>query len=173
MSFQRARATRSAPLAAPGKSSTNRAPWIVKWLRRASWPNRLQVLFLVAVAYPMGLFGFVEFVQGMIAAQWPIVPGTVFLRDETKRWSILPATRLTIRLRDGTLTYAVVSSSEADQFPADVQVHYSGDPTREVRVVGQESYWLGLLAAALLWSLPLLVLWIAGTWPEFAHGSGL
>ncbi|MBC8357238.1 MAG: hypothetical protein H8E66_35155 [Planctomycetes bacterium] len=141
------------------------------WFKRASWTNRLQFLFLSIIAFPVGLFGFIEFAAGINASTWPIRAGDVVARTETNRWIVFPSSRLSILLEnDGPTVHAVVAGSEGERIPNQVRVHYSGNPDREVRIDGEESPWWGLLGAVLLWLCPLVVLWLAGTWPDFAVG---
>lgn len=144
---------------------------IRKCFRQASWTNRLRVLFLSAIAYPVGLFAFSEFVTGAIQSTWPVREGVVVARNDFQRWAVFPSVRLSIMLsHNGPTVHAAMAGSEGIKFPDRVLVHYSDDPHREVRIVGEESPWWGLLGAVLLWLCPLVVLWLTGTWPDFAVG---
>ena len=141
------------------------------WFKRASWTSRLRFVFLSLAAYPIGFFCFCEFATGVNQLTWPVKDGRVAARTETKRWLVLPAARLSIVLDDdGATVHAIVAGTERERIPERVRVHYSGQSDREVRVVGEESPWLGLLAAVMLWLCPLVVLWIAGRWPAFDMG---
>jgi hypothetical protein len=117
--------------------------------------NKPLLVVLFAFAIPLGAIYFAECIHRWTASKYPIVEGTVVNREATHRWGI-PGGRFSIQLvATNILVFARVSKTALANAPSRVQFHFSGDPTRQVFLEGEDNpLWIVLI----LWGSPVVLL---------------
>jgi len=101
--------------------------------------NKPLLVVLFVFATPLGFWYLAEAIHAWQSMKSPKVEGTVLTREEYRRFGGIPAGRLTIRLEDtNTVVTALVAKSALERFGTRVRFHYTGDPTREVFLEGEE-----------------------------------
>jgi len=114
--------------------------------------NFWKLAWLTIFAIPLGGWQFVEWWHARQALAYPLVAGRVVKRTEYRRWGGIPAGRLTIDSADATAhVVAEVANYEMERTPDVVRFHYSGDPSREVFLEGEDNPFWGVL---ICWGMP-------------------
>jgi len=134
----------------------------------------LVVIFIFAM--PLGGWYLAEAIHAWSGMNGPQVDGIVLKREEYRRFGGIPAGRVTIKIENTeTVVTAEVNRAALERFGKRVRFHYTGDPTREVFLDGEENP-LGSLGVAVFFlgcPFVLLVLYVKlkGK-PDFEHVIG-
>ena len=121
----------------------------------------LVVIFIFAT--PLGIWYLAEAVHAWSAMSSPQVDGIVLARAEDRRFGGIPAGRMTIKIENTDIVVtARVNRAALDRFGKRVRFHYTGDPTREVFLDGEEDpFWaFGVAVFFLGCPVVLLVLYV-------------
>ena len=113
--------------------------------------NKPFIILIAIFAIPLAVRDFCDYGYIMYMRQFPLVAGTVMVRQKIDRYGI-PAGKLTLRVdQTGVGVFAITNKAEITDMPNQVTFHHSGSPGEEVFIEGEENpIWSALLIVGML-----------------------
>jgi hypothetical protein len=121
---------------------------------------RWKLLVILPFAIWIAATNTAEYLHIRGAGEAPVVEGDIINRAEYRHSGGIPGGKLTIQIVGQPATVTAITNKDAmKSLPQRVRFHYTGDPSREVFIEGEENpLWIALL----LWvvSAGIILFWV-------------